>query len=102
MLKQAINEAATDARTVLTVKNLESYYGPIMAIRGISMEVREGQIVTVLGANGAGKTTLLKTISGVMNPEKGEIWYDGRDIAGADALMVRPYIGAHHQVLFHG
>ena len=83
MLKQAINEAATDARTVLTVKNLESYYGPIMAIRGISMEVREGQIVTVLGANGAGKTTLLKTISGVMNPEKGEIWYDGRDIAGA-------------------
>ena len=84
MLKQAINEAATDARTVLTVKNLESYYGPIMAIRGISMEVREGQIVTVLGANGAGKTTLLKTISGVMNPEKGEIWYDGRDIAGAE------------------
>ena len=84
MLKQAINEAATDARTVLTVRNLESYYGPIMAIRGISMEVREGQIVTVLGANGAGKTTLLKTLSGVMNPEKGEIWYDGRDIAGAE------------------
>ena len=84
MLKQAINEAAADARTVLTVKNLESYYGPIMAIRGISMEVREGQIVTVLGANGAGKTTLLKTISGVMNPEKGEICYDGRDIAGAE------------------
>ena len=84
MLKQAIKEAATDARTVLTVKNLESYYGPIMAIRGISMEVREAQIVTVLGANGAGKTTLLKTISGVMNPEKGEIWYDGRDIAGAE------------------
>ena len=84
MLKQAINEAAAGARTVLTVKNLESYYGPIMAIRGISMEVREGQIVTVLGANGAGKTTLLKTISGVMNPEKGEIWYDGRDIAGAE------------------
>ena len=84
MLKQAINEAAADARTVLTVKNLESYYGPILAIRGISMEVREGQIVTVLGANGAGKTTLLKTISGVMNPEKGEIWYDGRDIAGAE------------------
>ena len=84
MLKQAINEAAADARTVLTVKNLESYYGPIMAIRGISMEVREGQIVTVLGANGAGKTTLLKTLSGVMNPEKGEIWYDGRDIAGAE------------------
>ena len=84
MLKQAVKPATTDAHTVLTVKNLESYYGPIMAIRGISMEVREGQIVTVLGANGAGKTTLLKTLSGVMNPEKGEIWYDGRDIAGAE------------------
>jgi len=64
------------------VKNLESFYGPIMAIRGVSLEVRQGQIVTVLGANGAGKTTLLKTISGVMNPEKGEIWYGGRNIAG--------------------
>jgi branched-chain amino acid transport system ATP-binding protein len=72
------------AETVLSVRNLESYYGPIVAIRGASLEVREGQIVTVLGANGAGKTTLLKTISGVMNPEKGEIVYNGRNIAGAD------------------
>ena len=54
------------AAPMLPVKNLESFYGPIMAIRGVSLEVREGQIVTVLGANGAGKTTLLKTISGVM------------------------------------
>ncbi len=67
---------------VLTVKNLESYYGPIMAIRGVSLEVRQGQIATVLGANGAGKTTLLKTISGVMNPQKGQILYAGGDIAG--------------------
>ena len=67
---------------VLTVKNLESYYGPIMAIRGVSLEVRQGQIVTVLGANGAGKTTLLKTISGVMNPQKGQILHAGNDIAG--------------------
>jgi branched-chain amino acid transport system ATP-binding protein len=84
MLKQAINPASTTAQTVLSVKNLESYYGPIMAIRGVSLEVREGQIVTVLGANGAGKTTLLKTISGVMNPEKGEIWYGGRNVAGEE------------------
>jgi branched-chain amino acid transport system ATP-binding protein len=84
MLKQAIRPAETDVRTVLSVRNLESYYGPIMAIRGVSLEVREGQIVTVLGANGAGKTTLLKTISGVMNPEKGEIWYEGRNIAGEE------------------
>src|SRR5690606_35558864 len=82
MLKQAISPVTTDARSVLSVKNLESYYGPIMAIRGVSLEVREGQIVTVLGANGAGKTTLMKTISGVMDPEKGQILYQGRDIAG--------------------
>ncbi len=69
---------------VLSVRNLESFYGPIMAIRGVSLDVREGQIVSVLGANGAGKTTLLKTISGVMNPEKGEVLYGGRNIAGAE------------------
>lgn len=68
--------------TVLSVRNLESYYGPIMAIRGVSLDVRQGQIVTVLGANGAGKTTLLKTISGVMHPQKGQILYGGNNIAG--------------------
>lgn len=82
MLKQAVNPASTTAETVLSVRNLESFYGPIMAIRGVSLDVRQGQIVSVLGANGAGKTTLLKTISGVMNPEKGEIRYGGRNIAG--------------------
>ena len=55
-----------------------------MAIRGVSLEVREGQIVTVLGANGAGKTTLLKTISGVMDPEKGTVKLDGEDVQGSD------------------
>jgi branched-chain amino acid transport system ATP-binding protein len=71
-----------DAEVVLSVRNIESYYGPIMAIRGVSLEVREGQIVSVLGANGAGKTTLMKTISGVMDPEKGQIVYRGENIAG--------------------
>jgi ABC-type branched-subunit amino acid transport system ATPase component len=70
-------------QALLTISNLESYYGPIMAIRGCSLEVREGQIATVLGANGAGKTTLMKTISGVMDPEKGQIVYRGENIAGA-------------------
>lgn len=80
---QTMNKAArTDAAVILQVRNLESYYGPIMAIRGVSLEVRQGQIATVLGANGAGKTTLLKTISGVMDPEKGEILYGGENIAG--------------------
>lgn len=69
---------------ILQVENLESYYGPIMAIRGVSLEVREGQIVTVLGANGAGKTTLLKTISGIMDPEKGTVKVEGQEIQGVE------------------
>lgn len=69
---------------ILKIDNLESYYGPIMAIRGVSLEVHKGQIVTVLGANGAGKTTLLKTISGIMDPEKGSISLDGELIQGLE------------------
>ncbi|HWU63221.1 MAG TPA: ABC transporter ATP-binding protein [Ensifer sp.] len=69
---------------LLKIENLESYYGPIMAIRGVSLEVHEGQIVTVLGANGAGKTTLMKTISGVMDPEKGTVKLNGEEIQGRD------------------
>lgn len=74
---------------VLQIDNLESYYGPIMAIRGVSLKVHQGQIVTVLGANGAGKTTLLKTISGVMDPEKGTVKMMGTDIQRmeADAIV---------------
>jgi len=56
---------------LLEIRNLETYYGPVMAIRGVSMDVVEGQIVSLLGANGAGKTTVLKTISGAMDPQKG-------------------------------
>ena len=82
--------AATDqaAKPVLRIVNLESYYGPIMALRGVSLTVREGQIATVLGANGAGKTTLMKTISGVMDPEKGQVLYGGHDIAGREPDQV--------------
>ncbi len=65
---------------LLEVQNLETWYGPIMALRGLGMEVREGQILAVLGANGAGKSTLLKTISGVMQPQKGSIRFQGREI----------------------
>ena len=83
-------EAKTERtdHAILRITSLESYYGPIMAVRGVSLVVRKGQIVTVLGANGAGKTTLMKTISGVMNPEKGQIHYDGKDIAGSEPDMV--------------
>lgn len=69
---------------LLEVKNLETFYGPIMAIRGVSLTVKRGDVVTVLGANGAGKTTLLKTISGIMDPEKGEILFKGQPIQGME------------------
>ena len=72
----------TDA--LLTVSNLETYYGPIMAIRGVSFAVPRGSIVTILGANGAGKTTILKTVSGVMDPQKGTVTLEGLPIQGMD------------------
>ena len=75
--------SSNGSEPLLTANNLESFYGPIMAIRGVSLSVNQGQIVTVLGANGAGKTTLLKTISGVMDPEKGTVTLEGGAIQGA-------------------
>lgn len=73
---------------LLELKNVETYYGPIMAIRGVSMEVREKQIVALLGANGAGKTTVLKTISGAMDPQKGTITLAGEEIQARDPDVV--------------
>jgi len=64
------------------MRNVESFYGPIMAIKGVSLEIEQGSIVTILGANGAGKTTILKTISGVMEPEKGDIEFLDQPIQG--------------------
>ncbi|MEE9421318.1 MAG: ABC transporter ATP-binding protein [Desulfatiglandaceae bacterium] len=70
--------------SLLRVRNIETYYGPIMAIKGVSLDVEEGDIVTILGANGSGKTTILKTISGVMDPEKGTIEFKGQRIDRMD------------------
>ena len=70
--------------SVLSIRNLETFYGAIMALRGVSLHVDEGEIVTILGANGAGKTTLMKTIAGLMDPEKGQISFLGEDIAGLE------------------
>jgi branched-chain amino acid transport system ATP-binding protein len=72
------------ADPILKVSNVETYYGPIMAIRGVSFDVPKGGIVTILGANGAGKTTVLKTISGVMDPLKGSVIFEGREIQRMD------------------
>jgi branched-chain amino acid transport system ATP-binding protein len=66
---------------LLSVNSIETFYGPIQAIRGVSLDVDHGQIVTVLGANGAGKTSVLRTISGVLDPERGQVLFEGRDIA---------------------
>jgi branched-chain amino acid transport system ATP-binding protein len=72
------------AEALLAVSNVETYYGPIMALRGVSFGVPAGSIVTILGANGAGKTTILKTVSGVMDPQKGSVTLEGRAIHGLD------------------
>ena len=70
--------------TILKIRNIETYYGPVMAIKGISLDVREQDFATILGANGAGKTTILRTISGVLTPEKGSIEFEGQPIDGLD------------------
>ena len=72
------------AEPILTASNIETYYGPIMAIRGVSFDVPKGNIVTILGSNGAGKTTVLKTICGVMDPQKGSVTFEGREIQRMD------------------
>jgi branched-chain amino acid transport system ATP-binding protein len=67
---------------LLDVRNVNTYYGNIHALKGVSLEVDAGEIVTVIGANGAGKTTLLNTICGIMRPASGEILFDGEPIGG--------------------
>ncbi len=73
---------------VLNLLNVESAYGPIKAIRGVSLKVRKGEIATVLGSNGAGKTTILKTISGIIDPRKGSIEFKGENITARDPAYV--------------
>ena len=65
---------------ILEVKDLEVYYGVIQAIKGISFEVNQGEIIALIGANGAGKTTTLQTITGLIPPKAGKIFYEGSDI----------------------
>jgi len=67
---------------MLEVRGLETYYGKIRALRGVSIDVPEGAIVGIIGANGAGKTTLMRTIAGVLAPRAGSIRFRGEDIAG--------------------
>ncbi|MCK9515237.1 MAG: ABC transporter ATP-binding protein [Ottowia sp.] len=73
---------------VLELLNVEAAYGPVRALRGVSLQVRQGRIATVLGSNGAGKTTILRTISGIVDPRKGSVIYKGQDITARDPAWI--------------
>lgn len=73
------------AEPMLKIDNIDVYYGAIHALKGISLEVNEGEIVTLIGANGAGKSTTLRTISGLLKPKAGSITFLGQNIAGVRA-----------------
>ncbi len=77
---------------LLTVNDIHVYYGSIHAVKGVSFEVNEGEVVTLIGANGAGKSTVLNTISGLLTPKSGSITFDGQNLHGV----------APHKVISHG
>ncbi len=77
---------------LLQVDNIHVYYGSIHAVKGVSFEVNEGEIVTLIGANGAGKSTVLNTISGLLHPRTGTVTFDGKDLRGV----------APHKIVEHG
>jgi branched-chain amino acid transport system ATP-binding protein len=76
---------APQARDLLRLEEVDAFYGRIQALRGISLSVREAEIVTLIGANGAGKTTTLKTISGLVKARNGRVFFDGEETTKVDA-----------------
>ena len=80
------------AQTLLKVDNINVFYGNIHAVKDVSFEVNEGEIVTLIGANGAGKSTTLKTISGLLHPKMGSVLFEGHDLKGV----------APHKIVEHG
>lgn len=73
---------------MLEIKDLEVYYGVIQAIKGVSFEVNEGEVIALIGANGAGKTTILHTITGLLETRKGTVTFDGKDITKVPAHKI--------------
>ena len=73
---------------MLEVRDLHTYYGHIHALKGISLEVEQGEVVTLIGSNGAGKSTTLKTISGLLQPRQGEVLLNGQRLSGVPAHRV--------------
>jgi len=80
--------AATAAKTTLSVRNLQAWYGESHVLHGVDLDVREGEVVTLLGRNGAGKTTTLKSIMGIMAKRSGAIAFEGRDISRASSDVI--------------
>ena len=77
---------------LLKVNDIHVYYGSIHAVKGVSFEVKEGEIVTLIGANGAGKSTVLNTISGLLHPRSGSVSFEDKDLKGV----------APHKIVEHG
>ena len=73
---------------MLEIKDLEVYYGMIQAIKGVSFEVNQGEVIALIGANGAGKTTILHTITGLLSPKKGSVIFEGTDITKVPAHKI--------------
>lgn len=73
---------------MLEIKDLEVYYGMIQAIKGVSFDVNEGEVIALIGANGAGKTTILHTITGLLSPKKGSVIFEGQDITKIPAHKI--------------
>jgi branched-chain amino acid transport system ATP-binding protein len=79
---------AAEPQTILELDGIETFYGSIQALRGISIDVRDGEIVTLIGANGAGKSTTLRSINGLNHPRRGTIKFEGRDITHEPAHAI--------------
>lgn len=77
-----------EKNNILTIEDLYVSYGGIRAVKGISLSVPEGEIVTLIGANGAGKSTILRTIAGLVKPESGRITYQGTDVTGSSTNAI--------------
>ncbi len=74
--------------SMLEIKDLQVYYGMIQAIKGVSFEVNEGEVIALIGANGAGKTTILHTITGLISAQKGSVYFEGKDITKTPAHKI--------------
>jgi branched-chain amino acid transport system ATP-binding protein len=86
--------AAPTGEVLLKLDGVHTYYGQIHALKGVTIEVRRGEVVTLIGANGAGKTTTLKTVCGLLHPRQGSVWFDGKDTSKTAAHdLVKAGIG---------